>query len=236
MSRAVHISVVGIVALAVAGTGGVAALAGHGAPAAPAENVERSVESRDVPTVRSADATLHAVADELKPVVVLAAYSRHDDSGPLEHEVRRDLYAAVRGSPGLPVAKTAREIDSPVSTVRYHVRVLEREGLVEAMKLRGHNRLYPDGFGGDAELAAVLEDDAARAVLTAIDRREPVTVTTLSGDLDRSPSTVCHHKERLVDAGLVESQRDGKRVLLSLTARTSELLAGRGLPGSEPSR
>lgn len=238
----VRLSVVGLVVLLVAQTGGVAAVGGQPAVATPADHAEQPVGPElTAPVDRSANAVLHATERALDstpvdPLVALVGYSRYDDSDPLEHEVRNELHAVVSRAPGLPIAEVAREVDSAVSTVRYHVRVLERESLVEATRVDGRNRLYPVGFGGDVERAAALEDEATRAVLTAVQRHEPINVTALAEALDRSPSTVSHHEKRLVAAGLVDRERDGKRVQLSLTDRAADLLAAESVPNGVPSR
>lgn len=55
------------------------------------------------------------------------------------------------------------------------------------------------------------------------------TPTTLSGDLDRSKSTVSSHLEKLVDAGLVEkdSEEGRKRVVYKPTDKAEAIVAGR---------
>lgn len=148
--------------------------------------------------------------------MLIAGYSRYDDSDPLENDVRQRVYETVRRSPGTYPMELADTVDVSRSTVRYHVRILEDEGLISGEKIRGKQRYFP-GESVDAELSAALRDDATGAVLDALERLEPVSVSRLASDLDRAPSTVSYHLDRLADAGLVEQERDQGAVLNRLS-------------------
>jgi DNA-binding MarR family transcriptional regulator len=130
----------------------------------------------------------------------------------------------VCAAPGLSLSAAADRLSAAASTVRYHVRVLEREGLLETRKVRGNRVLLPadrlagpDAGVADPALSAALEDDARRDVLVAVSRAEPASVSELAGELDRARSTVSHHLQRLAADGLVDREREGRAVLSSLT-------------------
>jgi len=159
------------------------------------------------------------------PVVAVVGYSRWDGSDPLTHETRDRLYAAVESEPGVSLSAVADRIDASRSTVRYHYRILEREGLVEGHKLRGRRCLFPVeqriAADGDAlTLTAALRDDARRDVLRGVYRTEPVSVSDLAAELDIAASTASHHLQRLDEDGLVEREETGRTVLASLTPAT----------------
>lgn len=152
--------------------------------------------------------------------LVVVGYTRHDELDPLENDARQRVFEAVRAAPGTYIAGIVDRTDIPRSTVRYHLRVLEREGLVAGETIGGKHRYAP--ASADIALEAALEDGPTAAVLEAVARFEPVNVGGLADELDRAPSTVSHHLDRLVDDGLVERQRDGRRVLVSLSPRASD--------------
>ena len=157
----------------------------------------------------------------------LFGYSRHDGSDPLENETRAEIYDLVRESPGTYHAQLAEETGVAVETVRYHSRILAEEGLVEARKLRGRRRLFPVTMDDDdPELAAAIADSAASDVLSAIERREPTTLSALAEAVDCAPSTVSYHLDRLEDDGLVTRERDGGAVRVRLRRSTRSALQG----------
>jgi len=142
-------------------------------------------------------------------------YSRYDDSDPLQNETRAAVFETIEDAPGAHLSRVSDDADVARSTVRYHVRVLEEEGLVTSAKVRSKRRFYP-ARTEDVELAAAVEDDATAAVLDAVRRLEPASGSAVADAVDRDASTVSHHLSRLAESGLVERERDGPAVENSL--------------------
>lgn len=154
--------------------------------------------------------------------LVFAGYSRYDDSDPLDHDTRREIYEHSREDPGVFLSGLSDRLDVPLSTVRHHVRILEDESLISSRKIRGKRRYYPVDIDDQALLAA-LSESATATVLEALDRIGPATGSELARTLDRDPSTVSHHLTRLADDGLIDRERRGRTVVshLSSNARTA---------------
>lgn len=180
--------------------------------------------SGDWPAVRS-DALVRAV-ESLEPVVpgVLippAGYSRYDDSDPLENAVRRSVFETVERSPGTYLSQIAEEVGYSLSSVRHHVRVLVDERQLTTEKIDGKRRVFPRSVD-DLELHVELNDPSRRVVIESVERLEPTTVSRLSVELDRSPSTVSYHLSRLEAVGLVLRDRDGQSVSVTLTEKAHD--------------
>lgn len=160
--------------------------------------------------------------DRLVRTLAPFRYSRYDDSDPLEHDARAEVYEVVNGAPGAYLSKVADRADLPLSTARHHIRVLEREELVSGAKVRGKRRFYP-AYTSGIELAAALDDEATAAVIDAVARFGSASVSDIAAELDRDPSTVSHHLSRLAEDGIVVRERDGRAVInrLSPEARTA---------------
>lgn len=174
------------------------------------------------------DRTIEAVhtVDEPPVLAPLLAYSRSDDSDPMDHETRRAIYERVVSTPGIHLAGVADSIGVPASTVTHHSRVLDEEGVLDINRMRGRTRLFPVSLTAESPaLDAALAEPSTATVLLAVRRLEPVSVRTLAADLDRAPSTVSHHLGRLAADDLVVRERDGEAVLTSLAPDVSETLA-----------
>ena len=188
----------------------------------------------DLPAARSAvRSALGNSVDRLWRVGSAFRYSRHDDSDPLEHDVRAAVHEAVEDQPGLHLSALSERVEVPLSTVRHHVRVLERERLLAGVKLRGKRRLFPAGSDG-RRLVAALADGPTAAVLDALVRHEPASVSTLARELDRDASTISHHLSRLAEDGLVERERDGRQVLTRLSPEVRTALVEGGSTAQQP--
>jgi predicted transcriptional regulator len=163
-----------------------------------------------------------SVFDRLFRMLAPFRYSRYDDSDPLEHDARADVYDVVNDAPGAYLSEVADEAGLPLSTARHHIRVLEREDLVSGAKVRGKRRFYP-AYTQGIELAAALNDEATAVVIDAISRLGASSVSDLADELGRDPSTVSHHLKRLAEDDIIVRERDGRAVMnkLSAEARTA---------------
>jgi predicted transcriptional regulator len=154
---------------------------------------------------------------------VLLRYGRHDGSDPLEHETRSRIHDLVSETPGQTLTQLSAELDTPLSTIRHHVRVLERERVIVTRKQRGNRRIYPLG-AENAELAAALQEESSAAVIAALHEQGRATVGDVVDRVEKSYSTVSYHLSRLVDEGLVVQEKDGREKVSRLDPDVASLL------------
>jgi len=161
--------------------------------------------------------------DRLVRMLAPFRYSRYDDSDPLEHEARDAMFDVVESSPGTYLSEIADRAELPLSTARHHIRVLEREGLVSGAKVRGKRRFYP-AYTDGVELAAAMNDESTASVIDALARLGASSVSDLAEELDKDPSTVTHHVQRLEEDDVVVRERDGRAVMNKLSAAARTML------------
>ena len=199
--------------------------------AAGAPGVGRAVESvvTTAPSPRyvAADLTARArlrTADWVGRVLAVGGYTKWAGREPLDHDTRATLYDYLQSEPGtyLSAFTDLKGVEASFGSVRYHLDILEREGLITSRKHRGKRRYYPVGATPDA-FAIAMDAPATRAVIEALEDG-PASVSTLADRLDRDPSTVTHHLSRLEDDGLVARERDGQSVTNRLTPGVRRLL------------
>lgn len=155
--------------------------------------------------------------------------ARADPEGVLEQPTRKNIYTSVRESPGIGLEELSEDVSVTRSTVRYHVRVLRRTGLVDSTTVGGTLRFAPTE--ADAELAGVLCAAPTRAVIDAVSEHEPASVTTLAEATDRAPSTVSHHLSSLEERGIVDRNRAGEAVVATLASETRVAIESPDRPG-----
>ena len=190
-----------------------------GTDAAPSP-VDRAIAtSAEVTTALTADGA--SILDVVGVTPLVAGYSRFEDPDPLAHETRESIYSTVRDEPGIYVARLARVTDTPVSTVRYHTRVLVDAGLLERLPDSSRNRLVPADM--DTE-AVVTVDGTRRDLLRALHEHGPVTGSDLAARLGLSKSTVSYHLERLETDGLIERDQSGRTVTNDVTPTATAVL------------
>lgn len=157
-------------------------------------------------------------------------YTRIAKERLLDHGSRERLLVAIRARPGIAVADLAEASASPRNTITYHLRVLEREGLVSSTK-NGRNRLFfaPGSLPPRAAVdvngpatspsrqqvvaaIATLRHETTFAVAKAVGANPGVDQKSLCTALGLSPSLAHWHADRLVASGLVDKRREGRSV------------------------
>ncbi|HET6405433.1 MAG TPA: winged helix-turn-helix transcriptional regulator [Candidatus Thermoplasmatota archaeon] len=115
----------------------------------------------------------------------------------------------------------------PRNTVTYHLRVLEREGLVSSAR-NGRNRLFfapgalparaptEDAAAGSrqqvAAAYATLRHETTLAIAREIGANPGLDQKALCERVGLSPSLAHWHADRLVASGLVDKRREGRFV------------------------
>lgn len=178
---------------------------------------------------RRATRRITSALGRLVRMVVPFRYSSYDGSDPLEHEDRKAIHDYVAEQPGAYMSAVSEAVDVPHSTARHHIRILEREGLLENAKVRGRRRLFP-AHAQQQELAAAMADEATADVLEAIARLGPCSGSALAEEVGKSISTVSHHLSRLEDDDLVVREKEGRATVNRLPSDVQAALA----PEREP--
>ena len=161
-------------------------------------------------------------------VLAAAGYIKHASEEPLSHDTRAALYGHLQSEPGTYLSAFADQpgIDASRASIRYHLGILEREGLVTSEKRRGRRRYYPLGMSPDA-LSIALESDTKAAILEVLAAGDnELTVSELANQVNRDPSTVTYHLGQLEEDGLISRRRDGEVVRNGLLPGVAAMLRG----------
>lgn len=138
----------------------------------------------------------------------------------LELESRREIYVSVRDAPGIHVRELERRHDYAKGTLQYHLRELEEEGLIESHDDGKFTRYYASDEAFDEDDRAVLSAlrrKNSRRIVAYLAAEGPLSTSALADRIDRSPSTTSWHLSRLLEAGVVEKERDGREVNYTVT-------------------
>lgn len=126
----------------------------------------------------------------------------------LELEPRKKIYDAIEGSPGRHLREIDRNVDIPLGTIRYHIRVLEKRDLIISKKEGKYKRYYPKGKVDreDKEVLAVLRKELPRTIILYILESPGSTHGDILGSLDVAASTLSYHLKKLREEGIVKKQ------------------------------
>jgi predicted transcriptional regulator len=126
----------------------------------------------------------------------------------LAHSARRAILEVLRQEPGLSPVRLRDQIGSSRNSLAYHLRVLERTGLVVVVR-RGQRRHFfvrNEGFvNDDKQLVAALRQERSLVIARAVFDHPGVGHADLCRATGWSPGAVSWHLRRLTAAGVLDA-------------------------------
>ncbi|TFG06536.1 hypothetical protein EU538_10120 [Candidatus Thorarchaeota archaeon] len=146
----------------------------------------------------------------------------------LLHPFRKDLYQVLCENPGTYLLELVNLLESPMGTLTWHLRILEREGLVKSIKFAGKRLYYPKMLRSqEAEMAYLtMRSETAQQIFTYIVNHPGCYQEQLAEELDVHHDTVRWHVDKMTDVGLVRIRRKGRKKKHYLARLGEALLAG----------
>ncbi len=156
----------------------------------------------------------------------IGLFSRIRREDLLEHPVRAGIMETIESDPGVHFQELVRRMGKGRGTMEHHVRKLVQSGLLVEKAERGFTCYFPKGAVDRRlmEMAPLFKAQGARRVLQAVQAQPGAATMELASTLGMATSTVNYHVKRLVDAGVLDSRRDGRFVRLDLTDLGGEAL------------
>ncbi|NWF96591.1 MAG: helix-turn-helix domain-containing protein [Candidatus Thorarchaeota archaeon] len=130
----------------------------------------------------------------------------------LLHPFRRDLYTILCENPGTYLLELVDMLESPIGTLTWHLRILEREGLVKSIKFAGKRLYYPKMLRTrEAEMAySTLRTETAQRVFAFIVNNPGCYQEQLAEALSVHHDTIRWHVARMEQTGLIRVVREGR--------------------------
>jgi predicted transcriptional regulator len=132
----------------------------------------------------------------------------------LLNDTRRDIYNYILDNPGCHLREIQKEMGVSISTATWHLRILEKAGLIRVVKHRNKLLYYPTGFKlEDALVATTLKNATAKAIVDYLLRVGNAHVRKIARDLDLGVETVRYNLKKLERVGVVLNVEEGNKVV-----------------------
>ncbi|MHB8567674.1 MAG: winged helix-turn-helix transcriptional regulator [Nitrososphaerales archaeon] len=147
--------------------------------------------------------------------------------------VQIELY--IKKHPGAHLRQVKRELNIAMGVIQYHLYSLEKDRKILSRRKGLYKRFYSNLVFGPAqyEILDVLSQETERDLLLHIISNPGANQKQLSEYASISPGTINWHIKRLVEAGLVQTRREGPYVRYEAKCDPDEVL--RLLRGFHPS-
>ncbi len=146
----------------------------------------------------------------------------------LLHPFRKDLYQVLCENPGTYLLELVNLLESPLGTLTWHLRMLQREGLIKSTKFAGKRLYYPKMLRSqEAEMAYLtMRSETAQQIFTHIVNNPGCYQEQLAEERGVHHDTIRWHVDKMIEAGLVRVEREGRKKKHYLARLGEALLAG----------
>ena len=135
----------------------------------------------------------------------------------LDLKTRRSIYHFVYRYPGLHFRELCRKLHIPRSTLSYHLKYLEKRGLL-ITKSEGKYTCYyvSNNIGNDQKkVLPLLRREVPRNIILYLLTISCASQIELSKSLEKHPTTIEFHLKKLLDIGIIEpAPVDNKKVYI----------------------
>ncbi len=130
------------------------------------------------------------------------------------NERTRKVLEFIKENPGLNFNELSRRLGLAKGDLQYHLRKLEKLGLVVSRRSGLKRHYFPAGVFSEKEkdVLTLLSSENVREIIMYMVAKPGVTQKELCEGLALSPPTVNYYISKLQELGLVQSMRDGKFV------------------------
>ena len=127
---------------------------------------------------------------------------------------RRNIYQFILKSPGLHLRELSRRLHMPLTTVKYHLHVLQKRELIKEKTEGRYHRYYVTHKIGAQEknLINLLREDIPLTIVLYLMIHYWSSQADISNSLQKHPTTIEYHLKKLMDLGLIQQVKpvDGK--------------------------
>lgn len=157
---------------------------------------------------------LKAWATRLAVAPAIALYAKISRAEVFDNGVRERIFAAIRDAPGLSASDLARVASVSWGTTIYHLDVLEQTRMVTSLRKGRYRRYFENGAAltQSKDVVALLRNPVTAGVADIVRRTPGATQKELAAAASMSPQALHWHLARLVEAGAIRKEREGRVV------------------------
>jgi len=129
-----------------------------------------------------------------------------EKGGIFDNDIRTNVYAFILKNPGLHMSALSRKMSIPKSTLNYHLNCLIKDGYIAQMPDGIYIRYYIRNTIGerDKKLISIIRQNIPYRILLLLFLDPDATQIQLSKYLDRHPTTISFHIDKLIELGIIE--------------------------------
>jgi predicted transcriptional regulator len=154
------------------------------------------------------------------PMHIAVGVTVADGPPPLTNSTRLEIYDFVKANPGVQFRGICNELGFSVGLAQFHLGVLEKAGLISFIRDGRYKRYFESKKFSQEEMRMIslLRHETARSILkTMLDKNE-ISHGELASQLSITSQGLTWQMNRLKEAGVIQANKEGMKVMYSLEA------------------
>jgi predicted transcriptional regulator len=125
----------------------------------------------------------------------------------MDNITRKRIYDTIKETQGIHFRDLMKKVEIKQGVLGYHLNILEEEGYIKSIQ-RGNKRcFFTRDDKGDFKLKLNM---AQQRILNEININPGISLKDLAKVTSKTPTLVYYHTSILMDAGLIEKEREGR--------------------------
>ncbi len=149
---------------------------------------------------------------KLTTLMVVGRISVNDEEKVLLNDTRREIYNYIIDNPGVHLREMAKKLNKAVSTITWHLRILEKADLIRSRKIGNKLIYYPKGMDISDLPILYLNNETSQEIFKYI-LRNPAHLRKIADDLDMPVETVRYNLKKMEEMNLINSKEDGNKIV-----------------------
>lgn len=140
------------------------------------------------------------------------------DGDDLSLPTRKELFEHVKTNPGIHFSQLKRDLDMETGLLQYHLRELERYGVLESEEHQGKRRVFiaRDLDEEEKSILAVLRYETTRRILLYLLEEGPARNSDIAQEVGVTPATISWHLSNLLEKRIVKEVEEGRTTLYAV--------------------
>lgn len=137
--------------------------------------------------------------------------SERDES--LELDIRKKIFDFISKYPGCYMREIQKKLDIPTGQLEYHLTYLKDHELIADKKSGDKRRYFVDDEVDypDREIISIVRQEKCRKILLILLKKKEMGFSELHERFSTSKSTLSFHLKKLIDKGMIEAEKRGRR-------------------------
>jgi len=145
-------------------------------------------------------------------VFILSRINVFNEEKVLLNDKRREIYNYILDNPGCYLRELSKNLNIPVSTLTWHLRILEKANLIKSKKFGNRLIYYPADMDMEDLLLLYLKNETQKSIFEYL-LKSPAHLRKIAKDLNLNVETVRYNLKKMESLGIVKAKEEGNKIV-----------------------